>query len=253
MSSKQESSTADVTPGSRAGSRAGTTETDTAPADAPAGGASPGGASPGGASSGGASSGTSTSGGTSSDTTSSDPSSDTPSSDGASADRLPSSRRPASSSSKPTAGKRADRAPAHAGTKSQKPAAPQPSRHAAETSDSRPKASRGDKAKAAVGAIGEGSNRLRNLIASIVWLVAVLAAVVLALGALLYALDAANPDNGVVQFFIGIGKRLVGPFANVFEFGKGESGKEHLVNWGLAAVVYLIIGKVLDRIIRPSK
>lgn len=236
MSSKQESSTADITPGSRAG----TTETDTAPADAPAGGASPG---------------TSTSGGTSSDTTSSDPSSDTPSSDGESADRAPSSRRPASSSSssKPAAGKRADRAPAHAGTKSQKPAAPQPSRHAAETSDSRPKASRGDKAKAAVGAIGEGSNRLRNLIASIVWLVAVLAAVVLALGALLYALDATNPDNGVVQFFIGTGKRLVGPFANVFEFGKGESGKEHLVNWGLAAVVYLIIGKVLDRIIRPSK
>jgi len=237
VSSKQESSTADITPGSRAG----TTETDTAPADAPAGGASPG---------------TSTSGGTSSDTTSSDPSSDTPSSDGESADRAPSSRRPASSSSsssKPAAGKRADRAPAHAGTKSQKPAAPQPSRHAAETSDSRPKASRGDKAKAAVGAIGEGSNRLRNLIASIVWLVAVLAAVVLALGALLYALDATNPDNGVVQFFIGTGKRLVGPFANVFEFGKGESGKEHLVNWGLAAVVYLIIGKVLDRIIRPSK
>jgi hypothetical protein len=100
--------------------------------------------------------------------------------------------------------------------------------------------------------IGAGSNRLRNLIASIVWLVAVLGAVVLALGALLFALDAANPDNSAVRFFIRTGRQLVGPFASVFEFGKNESGKEHLVNWGLAAVVYLIVGKVLDRIIRPS-
>ena len=46
--------------------------------------------------------------------------------------------------------------------------------------------------------VKKGSDLIRSRIASIVWLGAVLAAVVLAVGALLYALDA-NMQNGLVQ------------------------------------------------------
>ncbi len=77
-----------------------------------------------------------------------------------------------------------------------------------------------------------------------------LCAVVLALGALLISLDA-NPDNALVEFVTDAAKRLDGPFANVFEFeGENARTKARLVNWGLAALAYLIVGRVADRIIR---
>ena len=33
--------------------------------------------------------------------------------------------------------------------------------------------------------------------------------------------------------------------------GKDAPVKAALTNWGIAAVIYLVVGKVLDRIIRP--
>lgn len=113
-------------------------------------------------------------------------------------------------------------------------------------------ATRGKKVKA-------GTDAVRVRIAALVWLAALLAAMVLAGGALLFALDA-NMDNWLVSHAIDLANRIDGPFANVFEFHKDHKGpgpgphdhvKEHLVNWGLAAVAYLVVGRVLDRIIRP--
>jgi hypothetical protein len=96
-----------------------------------------------------------------------------------------------------------------------------------------------------------GADAIRNRVAALVWLVAVLAAVVLAVAALLQALDA-NPDNTIVQFFNDAARDIDGPFKDVFNFdGDNAKTKEILVNWGLAAVAYLVVGKVLDRIIRP--
>lgn len=99
-----------------------------------------------------------------------------------------------------------------------------------------------------------GTNAARSKIASVIWLFAVLCALVLATGALLIALNA-NPDNSIVKFVLDGADILDGPFSldnGVFTFdGKDAETKNALVNWGIAAVVYLIIGKVLDRIIRP--
>lgn len=106
-----------------------------------------------------------------------------------------------------------------------------------------------DKGKAALTAVGSGVSRLRNLIASIVWLAAVLCAALLALGALFTALDQANQSNEIVKWVLDRGHDLVGPFADVFRL---ETAKNTLlVNWGIAALVYLIAGKVLERVIRP--
>jgi len=116
-----------------------------------------------------------------------------------------------------------------------------------DTGTSKTKGSR-DRAAAAASVV-------RARIAQLVWLVCVLCALALALGALLVALNA-NGDNALVQFIkdaasavdLGVFDRGDGVLA--FE-GDNAKTKNALVNWGLAAVVWLIIGRILDRIIRP--
>ena len=94
--------------------------------------------------------------------------------------------------------------------------------------------------------------------AQVVWIVCVVAAVILAAGALCIALKA-NPDNALVKFILDTADKL-----DLGVFSRGKDGVAHfaghtheavtknaLVNWGLAAVVWLVVGKVLERIIRP--
>lgn len=97
--------------------------------------------------------------------------------------------------------------------------------------------------------------QVRTRVAQVVWLVCALAAVILALGALTYALKT-NADNGLVQAvrdgaaFLDFG--LFSMDNGVKEFtGDNADIKNSLFNWGLAAVVWLILGRVLERIIRP--
>ena len=98
------------------------------------------------------------------------------------------------------------------------------------------------------------TNAARTKVASVVWLVAVVCALFLAVGALLVALKA-NQDNAIVQFVLDGADLLDGPFSRdngIFTFtGSDAATKSALVNWGIAAVVYLVIGKILDRLIRP--
>ncbi|HET8559363.1 MAG TPA: hypothetical protein VFL69_02485 [Marmoricola sp.] len=85
-------------------------------------------------------------------------------------------------------------------------------------------------------------------------------AVVLALGALLVAFrDNVSETNGLVKFIKDFADAIDGPFSRdngVFHFqGKGADAaasavtKNALVNWGLAAVIYLVIGRVLGRLV----
>jgi hypothetical protein len=105
------------------------------------------------------------------------------------------------------------------------------------------------KGKAAMSAVGSGVNRTRNLLASLIWLIAVVAAGVLALGALFTALDQTNQSNEIVRWVLERGHDLVGPFKDLFRL---ETAKNTLlVNWGIAALVYLIVGKIVERFVRP--
>jgi hypothetical protein len=99
----------------------------------------------------------------------------------------------------------------------------------------------------------------RTRIAQVVWIVCVLAALVLAAGALCIALKA-NADNSLVKFCIDTADKLdFGVFSRIdgVAHWKGHSHtaltKNAVVNWGLAAVVWLVAGRILDRVIRPSK
>ncbi|MFB9763445.1 hypothetical protein ACFFOS_03520 [Nocardioides kongjuensis] len=97
--------------------------------------------------------------------------------------------------------------------------------------------------------------RVRDNIARVVWVVCMALALVLAVAAFTYALEA-NQDNGLVK--------LVRDLADTFDLsvfdldnpvkaftGKNAVVKTALFNYGLASVVYLVIGRVLERIIRP--
>ena len=145
----------------------------------------------------------------------------------------PLTRQPAAASTPSTGG------PA-TGAAGNKPAAKKP------LTPSKPAQSSG---KAAMSTVGSGVKQARNLIASLIWLIAVLAAAVLALGALFTALDQANQSNEIVRFILARGHDIVGPFKDLFRL---ETAKNTLlVNWGIAALVYLIAGKIVERFVRP--
>lgn len=97
--------------------------------------------------------------------------------------------------------------------------------------------------------------RVRTRVAQVVWLFFLVCALLLAVGALLVALDA-NNRNALVSFVLdGADAVDLGIFSRdngIKEF-RGESAqvKNALLNWGLGAVAYLVVGRVLDRLIRP--
>ena len=103
--------------------------------------------------------------------------------------------------------------------------------------------------------VKKGTDAFRSRLASLVWLIAVVCALFLAVGALLIALGA-NQDNAIVKFVLDVADVLdlnvFGRDTGIFTFdGKDAATKGALVNWGIAAVAYLVVGKILDRIIRP--
>jgi hypothetical protein len=72
---------------------------------------------------------------------------------------------------------------------------------------------------------------------------------VLAVAALMVALKL-NPDNAIVKFITDLAKAI--DFGKFKDFtGKNAQTKEALTNYGISAVIYLVVGKILDRIIRP--
>jgi hypothetical protein len=148
-----------------------------------------------------------------------------------------------------TATRPVTRQPAAASTPSTGASGNKPGNPLAAAKASRESGPGGGKGKAALSTVGSGVKRARNLIASLVWLIAVLAAAVLALGALFTALDQANQSNEIVRWVLDRGHEIVGPFKDLFRL---ETAKNTLlVNWGIAALVYLIAGKIMERFIRP--
>ena len=107
-------------------------------------------------------------------------------------------------------------------------------------------------------ALAASTDRLRNLAASVVWIVAVVCALTLAVGALLIALDF-NRSNAIVDLVTQAADAIdFGEFKE-FDAGKSKASRESaltksvMVNWGIAAIIYLVVGKVLERLLRPKK
>jgi hypothetical protein len=58
----------------------------------------------------------------------------------------------------------------------------------------------------------------------------------------------ANPNNQLVDFILDIGRFLTTPFHNLFP--QDNPRQDILVNWGIAAIVYLIVGALIARLAR---
>jgi hypothetical protein len=97
--------------------------------------------------------------------------------------------------------------------------------------------------------------RIRGMVSRALWVVCLTLALVLAAAAFSFALDA-NEKNDLVK--------LVRDLADVFDLGffdldkpvkefndPNSDVKTALFNYGIAAVVYLIIGRFVERVIRP--
>ncbi|WP_223163622.1 hypothetical protein [Nocardioides humilatus] len=97
--------------------------------------------------------------------------------------------------------------------------------------------------------------RVRSVASRAAWVVCLTLALVLAAAAFSFALDA-NVNNDLVK--------LVRDLANAFDLGffdldepvkrfknPNSDVKTALFNYGIAAVVYLIVGRFLERLIRP--
>ena len=96
---------------------------------------------------------------------------------------------------------------------------------------------------------------MRTRLAQIVWLLFVVAALFLAVGALCIALDF-NQDNALVAFAVdGADAVDLGVFSRedgIKRFGgDNEATKNALFNWGLGAIAWLVVGRFVERAIRP--
>jgi hypothetical protein len=134
----------------------------------------------------------------------------------------------------------------------------QKSEKSEDTSDKKPeKASGGKRKKTTGGGIGAAADvtKIRSVAATVIWIVAVVAAATLAVGALLIVLDF-NRQNGVVEFITDTADNLnfLGTLKEFREGGKKggvDVTKTVLVNWGICAVVWIVAGKIIERLVRP--
>lgn len=98
--------------------------------------------------------------------------------------------------------------------------------------------------------------RVRLVGAQAAWALCSIAALFLALGALFVAFGA-NESNALVKFVLNVADVVD---LGVFDRNDGikqwtaenAQTKNALFNWGLGALVWIIIGRLVDRFVRPA-
>jgi hypothetical protein len=91
-----------------------------------------------------------------------------------------------------------------------------------------------------------GAAVARASLARAVILVTSIIALVLILGIVLTLLEA-NRSNDIVQVVRDAAGVLAGPFDNLFKLDSNKA--EKAVNWGIAAVVWLALGRLVARLL----
>ncbi len=93
-----------------------------------------------------------------------------------------------------------------------------------------------------VRALGQGA----DLLVRVVQLVVSIVVLIILAGILLVVLKA-NPANSIVSEVHSWARWLAGPFDGMFSFHSANTAIA--VNWGIAAVVYLLVGGLITRLI----
>jgi len=112
-----------------------------------------------------------------------------------------------------------------------------------DTASERPAPSRG-RVAAARGAWAVGS--VFVAIARVIRLIVGIAAIII-VAAIVLRLASANMGNVIVRDIHDVGKVLVGPFKNIFTIKNPKT--DLAANWGLAAIVWLIVGGLIASLI----
>ena len=83
--------------------------------------------------------------------------------------------------------------------------------------------------------------------ASVITTIAAIIARIIVIGIVL-VLVGANQNNDIVDLVLDIGRFFARPFADLFPQDDPENNI--LLNWGIAAIAYLIVGAIIARIVR---
>lgn len=97
--------------------------------------------------------------------------------------------------------------------------------------------------------------RVRDIAGRVVWTVCMTLALILAIAAFTFALEA-NDKNDLVALFRDLADAFDLGFFDldnpVKQFQEPNAQvKTALFNYGIAAVVYLVVGRILERVLRP--
>ncbi|CAN5736123.1 hypothetical protein BH24ACT25_BH24ACT25_00040 [soil metagenome] len=90
--------------------------------------------------------------------------------------------------------------------------------------------------------------RARTGVARAISIVTTVVVLFIIAGIVLFVLEA-NQSNDIVSVINDVAEALAGPFEDLFTLD--EQKVEVAVNWGLAALVYAIVGRVLARLAAP--
>ena len=82
---------------------------------------------------------------------------------------------------------------------------------------------------------------------SVITTIAGIVAGIIILGIVL-VLVKANPNNEIVHFILDVARFLTTPFHGLFP--QDNPRQDILVNWGIAAIAYLILGALIARLAR---
>ena len=101
------------------------------------------------------------------------------------------------------------------------------------------------------------ADAVRAQVSRIVRIVFGVLATILALGAVLVVLgNNVNEQNSIVKLITDVAEAVSGPFSRtdgIFSFsGDNAKAKNALLNWGIAAIVYLVVGRLLANAIAPK-
>ena len=109
-------------------------------------------------------------------------------------------------------------------------------------------AAAGNKTRAMRTRSAAAANRGRLVLARVIGTIAAIVALILLVGVALVLLEA-NQSNAVVELVRDAASWLAGPFEGMFSFDRRRT--ETAVNWGVAAAVWFVLGRLLARIVAP--
>jgi len=120
----------------------------------------------------------------------------------------------------------------------------------ARTAGSAPAVDSGGRSYRRRGAFSRGSGAEMGTLARVVRLIVGIIVLIIVAGIVLVLLKA-NPTNTVVTDVHDAARWFAGPFDGIFSFHNARVALA--VNWGLAAVVYLIVGGLIARLLSSRR